>query len=340
MKKVSIILPVYNCVTYLPVCLDSIISQTYHNIEIICINDGSTDGSDNVLNEYSLKDKRLVIVHQENSGVSEARNKALKIVTGEYVMFVDSDDWIDSDTVEKVLQYSICNNLDICSFSYISEYETIHSKKSLYNESKVFDFNATQAIARRIIGPIDKELRLPLMLDSYGTIWGKMYKYSIINGLKFESLKIIGSAEDSLFNMFAYRKAQKTGYLHNFFYHYRKTNIGSETKKFRPWLKDRWKIQYKIIRNAFPDEESQIALKNRIAINHYGLTANLIMSDIPRKMIRDVYNDSIFKDARLSLQTKQMSLIWRIFFNLIKHESITLVIIYHKLFSLIFRILK
>lgn len=98
---ISIIVPVYNTEQYLSKCLDSLINQTYKNIEIICVNDGSTDNSADILNEYDKKDKRVRMISQKNCGLSATRNTGLKNCCGEYVMFLDSDDWIDFDTCEK-----------------------------------------------------------------------------------------------------------------------------------------------------------------------------------------------------------------------------------------------
>lgn len=340
MYKVSVIVPVYNAELYLHECLDSILKQTYRILEVICINDGSKDNSGRILEEYANTDNRIKVIHQKNSGVSAARNRAMEVATGDYIMFIDSDDWIEKETINETLQYSISHRLDICSFSYISEHGKIHTKHALYKDSRIFDEHATKILARRIIGPIGKELKHPLMLDSYGTIWAKLYYRPIIAGLKFEDLKIIGSAEDSLFNMFAYHKAKRTGYLNKFFYHYRKTNDNAQTKKYHQHLQDKWKVQYKIIRNAFPDTNSQEALSNRIAINHYGSTLNLLSSDNPKMNIKALYNDPVFSEARKKLYTKDMTFFWRIFFTLVKHEQITLLIAFHRTVNFILKTLK
>lgn len=100
---VSVIVPVYNTAPWLRKCLDSIINQTYRNLEIICVNDGSTDNSAEILAEYAAKDARIRVIHQENAGVSVARNKGLDIAAGEYVTFVDSDDWLEPETYERIV---------------------------------------------------------------------------------------------------------------------------------------------------------------------------------------------------------------------------------------------
>ena len=112
--KVSVIIPVYNVEKYLRQCLDSIVKQTLREIEIICINDGSTDSSLQILEEYAAKDERIIVLSQENKGVSAARNKGLKIARAPYVYFVDSDDWIDLSCLEKLYAKMLETKADIC----------------------------------------------------------------------------------------------------------------------------------------------------------------------------------------------------------------------------------
>lgn len=99
-EKITVIVPVYNVENYLEKCLDSLINQTYKNLEIIVINDGSTDNSGEICQEYAQKDNRIVYIEKENGGQSEARNMGLDRMTGSYVTFVDSDDWVELDYVE------------------------------------------------------------------------------------------------------------------------------------------------------------------------------------------------------------------------------------------------
>ena len=101
--KLSIIIPVYNTGEYLSRCLDSVINQTYKEIEIICVNDGSTDNSLQILNDYAKCDDRIIIINQKNLGSSEARNNGLKIIKGKWVGFVDSDDWVDLNYFEELI---------------------------------------------------------------------------------------------------------------------------------------------------------------------------------------------------------------------------------------------
>lgn len=113
MIKVSIVVPVYNVEKYLEKCLDSLINQTLKDIEIICVNDGSTDNSGKILDEYAQKDNRIVVINKENGGVSSARNLGLSAVRGEYIGFCDPDDWVDLDYYERLYDAAISSNSDI-----------------------------------------------------------------------------------------------------------------------------------------------------------------------------------------------------------------------------------
>ncbi|MGZ5551627.1 MAG: glycosyltransferase family 2 protein, partial [Nitrososphaeraceae archaeon] len=122
--KISIIIPVYNGVKYLPKCIDSVLNQTYKNLEIILVDDGSTDESGKICDTYSLKDNRIKVVHKQNGGLSDARNTGLKIATSEYIGFVDSDDFIESDMYEILLKTLYAYDADIvqcASYKIIDE---------------------------------------------------------------------------------------------------------------------------------------------------------------------------------------------------------------------------
>lgn len=172
-ELLSVIVPVYNVKDYLAKCLNSIINQTYKNLEIICINDGSTDGSDQILIEYAKKDLRIKVVHQSNSGLSAARNKGIKLAKGKYIAFVDSDDYINQEI------YSLCIplfllDIDIVIFSVkiIVENFGIDKKDDYY-------FQVHQQ---------NKITVTPKILKNENVMsWNKIYKAEIIkqNSLHF-----------------------------------------------------------------------------------------------------------------------------------------------------------
>ena len=135
MKKFSIIIPVYNVERYLSKSLDSVINQTLKDIEIICIDDGSTDNSLRILNEYAAKDSRIIIIKQENHGQGIARNKGVDIANGQYVLFVDPDDWIEENTLDVLYKKFTDSGVDVIFFDYkkINEYS---GEEKLYTFAK------------------------------------------------------------------------------------------------------------------------------------------------------------------------------------------------------------
>lgn len=121
--RISVIIPVYNVEKYLAQCLDSVINQTYKNLEIVCVNDGSTDGSLQILEQYAKRDNRIKIISQKNAGLNGARNTGLRNATGMYITFLDSDDWIDADWVEKAYHAALNNNADMVKSGYMHYWE-------------------------------------------------------------------------------------------------------------------------------------------------------------------------------------------------------------------------
>lgn len=174
MAKVSIIVPVYNVENYLRRCLDSLINQTFKDIEIICVNDGSTDNSREILEEYKNKDSRIIIIDKENGGLSSARNTGLKYVTAPYVAFVDSDDWVEPETFETALKYMDCD-IDAVNFGARIVIEGIdeNSDRAKY-EKEYHKINMSGKY--KICNETIKQLS--------NTCWNKLYRKEIID--KFE----------------------------------------------------------------------------------------------------------------------------------------------------------
>ena len=139
MPKVSVIIPVFNVESYLSKCLESVLNQTLTDIEIICIEDCSTDNSTNILIDYAKIDDRIItIFNEENHGLSYNRNKGINAASGEYLLFLDSDDYLELDSLEFLYKEAVKNSLDVLHHDYISEFEnTCNSKintKFVYNE--------------------------------------------------------------------------------------------------------------------------------------------------------------------------------------------------------------
>lgn len=325
--KVSIVIPVYNVENYLEKCLNSVLAQDYPNIEIVCVNDGSTDDSYRILKRYEKDDTRVVVVNQENSGVSLARNNALKIISGDFVMFVDSDDWLDQNVVSSCVNHMSDENADIVMFPYVSEHKNVKEIRKIFNSTTIFTNDELVKLARLIIGPIGHEIVNPANLDRLGTLWAKMYRRSVLNGMSFVDLKEIGTAEDSLYNMMVFKNARKVIYIsEDFFYHYRKTNTSSVTKKYKDNLGFLWSNQYKLIKKICTTDDEICALNNRIALNLLGRSVNNM--SVPEgffkaySLIAEDLKDPMLHEAISQLDISYLPIHWKCFFGCAKNNFV------------------
>ena len=209
---VSVIIPVYNTASYLPQCLDSILNQSFDSLEVICIDDGSTDNSLEILKKYASSDSRIRIITQQNQGVSAARNKGLKFAQGEYVLFVDSDDWIESNIIEKSLML-MQNGIDILAFS-IRLYDT---EKNIFNYSSYYNYlNELPYFCKlNILQSLETIVQLPFEIGS------KVYRREILQkyGITFNSE--LQMHEDEMFNLRYILHSENYGVLKEYGYNYR-----------------------------------------------------------------------------------------------------------------------
>ncbi|MFQ9520829.1 MAG: glycosyltransferase family 2 protein, partial [Turicibacter sp.] len=215
-SKISIIVPIYNAELYLSRCLDSLINQSYKNIEVICVNDGSTDRSLEIAMTYSRQHSEIIVVNKCNTGVSDSRNVALQRATGDYVMFVDSDDWISPNMVKHLLKEAVTSNAELVMCGYSREYKD-RTKDKIFDlpDRVVYEKDDLNQLHRQLFGPLNQELGNPESLDAIGTVWGKLYDMSILRkyDLKFVDLKIIGSNEDGLFNVEVFEYLTKVVFI-------------------------------------------------------------------------------------------------------------------------------
>lgn len=223
MVKISVIIPVYNVEKYLEECLDSIINQTLTDIEIICINDGSTDYSLNILKEYEKKDKRIKIINQENKGLGATRNVGMKIAKGEYISFIDSDDYISKDAFESLYTNAKNNDSDTVLFK-IARFDesSIDYTKPIFELENTFkneDFNNFKFN--------HNDIKKYIINNSFSA-WSKLYKREFLNKNKFE-FPINIAYEDVPFHVSVLLKSNKISFVPNFHYYYRLSNYDSIT---------------------------------------------------------------------------------------------------------------
>ena len=210
---VSIVVPVYNEERHLKSCLDSLLNQSYENLEIICVNDGSTDESSGILKKYSDEDSRVKIYTQSNQGLSESRNNGLSKAKGKYVLFVDADDWIEKDTIKLLYENAENNDSELVLYNAIEEYPDKQRKRIYPLNNKDIDWNNFS---------FDYNFNKKLVLNTYLVIWTHFFRKSFLDkyNLQFKH-KLF---EDNLFHIQVMIYAKKISYQPKILYHYRKEN--------------------------------------------------------------------------------------------------------------------
>ena len=212
--KISVIVPLFNAETFLNRCVDSIINQTYENLEIILVDDGSTDNSPNICDEYKLKDARVKVVHQKNSGVSYARNTGIKCATGKWILWVDSDDYIDPKLCEKVYSTAIKYCADIVVFGFLKFYDDGKVEKvNGEEESRLIDISeAMRQLSDKKIGNFP---------------WNRFYKKELFDGIKYPNGRVFEDIGTT------YRLIDKANTMYfldsNLYYYYQANNSITHT---------------------------------------------------------------------------------------------------------------
>lgn len=323
---VSIVIPVYNGADFLRECIDSALAQTYENIEIIVINDGSSDNSLEILKEYERKDNRVVIIDKQNEGAAKSRNVGIDAANGEFMMFLDSDDWIEPTACEEALAAIEKYNTDICFFTYIREFLDKSKTKFIYaDDEKYFTKEECKNIlCKRIIGLSGEELKRPENGDAISPFWGKLYRSSLIkdHDIEIVDLSLVCTCEDGLFNISAFYYANGAVYINRPLYHYRKYNSSSITTGYKENLFNGWQnlfeFMQEFIENNNCDDSFKSALYNRIAVSIIGLGLNILSSD---KSYKDKITDiaSVLRHEDYVKAYKQFSLRylpihWKLFF--------------------------
>ena len=186
MSKISIIIPMYNAEKYIARCLESVINQSFNDIEIIIVNDGSTDKSLEICRKYAEVDERIVILNKENNGVSVARNQGMNVATGEYIMFVDSDDWIDESMCQYLYKRISECNADICFSNNIKEYGNKIDYIDFGGSKDVINLDEIKEVILSLIEEKDK--KIAHRRETFRGPCAKLYKRSIIidNNITFK----------------------------------------------------------------------------------------------------------------------------------------------------------
>ena len=330
--KISVIVPVYNTSLYLQQCLKSLQNQTLKDIEIIVVDDGSTDTSSTICDKFAC-DERFRIFHNVNQGVSRTRNFGIQHAIGEFCMFVDSDDWIDESMCENMWNIAHKYSSDLVFCGNYNESTAGTTYRHLYDGDVIFldDVFETEIVIPTL-GLIGEHLKNPSKLDKLTPVWARIYRTSIIknNNIQFIDLDKLPS-ECLQFNFEFCLKANSAYYLNQVLYHYRRNTFQSVTKPYRKDLMGKWSwwISY----------EKQILDKNSLPIDYYSAYySRICCSIIPLggnaikqigisailKECKSFLSNPIYKEAFSNFDYSKCPIYWKFFFWSAKYEMVFL----------------
>lgn len=328
--RISVVLPIYNVQNYLEQCVQSLIEQTYKDIEILLVDDGSTDKSGEICDKLATKDDRITVFHKENGGTHTARNLGIQKASGEYVMFLDPDDWLDTDTFEKLAAKIQESTPDVIRFNYVREFEDRSVKKeNTFLEQKVYEGQECKKVCRQTVGLIGEELKNPENFNFLASACFSLYKREMIlkNNLEFFNIRKIATFSDGLFNISFLLKANKFQYVDECFYHYRKFTSGAATSKYREDFLSRQLVMFDYMKDLIKDADDEDFLKayaNRIVLSSMEMCLNVFKSDksvaLKFAEIKDILNSEIHKSAYKNLTLRDFPTKWKVYFFFIKHR--------------------
>lgn len=333
--KISVIVPVFNASDHLEKCIKSILNQKYQNIELILINDGSTDDSERIINKYLQKDKRIIYRKKENSGVSDTRNIGLSLSSGDYITFVDADDEVKPNIYFKMIEKLTNSDCEICFCSF---YEVFSDREKIvafpWEDNKVFSHKEIlDVFIPRIIGVHGNEKE-----TVFGAVWRAMYKKEVLKNIKFN--RNIRVAEDVLFNIDCLINSKSIITTNEPMYCYNQY-IGSTLKSYKKDSYERSKIYHdnlvkKLNYINFFNNKINCERYSLNKFHHYlyGLTnlprskenkMNYILSEI-RIMEHDFENDEFINDNII----KNLEFPKRMLYYLLKYKMTFLILIFIK----------
>ncbi|MCI8485617.1 MAG: glycosyltransferase [Clostridia bacterium] len=342
MELVSIIVPVYNCEKYLERCLNSIIKQTYKNLEILLINDGSTDKSLEIVKEFSEIDNRIIVIDKKNEGVSIARNIGIDNAKGEYITFVDADDWLELDAIDRLYNVIITEKVDVVRGNYYlnevrANRESIAPIYELSNRKIIKeDFRETRMIEHFLF--VEKSIANLVML--------LFIRSDVLKKNKVRFNPELYMMEDVVFYLHVFLNIDSIYFMQFPVYHYF-YNVNSATKSIERYIKN-----IKGIMNV-NKEIKNILLKNnlmdikkvsKLNANHLKIITNylyfLVRDKIYnyKKMIFEIINKRDFQELMKDLDLTNIPMKNKIMINLIRYKQVNAYIVFCKVISVIVKL--
>ena len=326
---VSVIIPVYRAEEYLNQCVQSVLCQTYPNLEIILVDDGSPDACPGLCDMLAKQDNRIHVIHKENEGAAFARKAGLDVASGQYVLFMDGDDWLDDDAVSTCVEVAERDNADCVLFGYVREYPGKSIYNPLFDQDFSYDRNLSEEkIHRRIVGLMGDELREPQRIDNLSSFCMRLLRTEAARRGRFVSERAVGTSEDTIFNLYALDGC-RISYINCCFYHYRKTNAQSITTAYKADLAEKWDVMYSVIQEYIDGsgkaEAYRIPFLNRIACGMIGLGLNEISSSAniwqKSRRLKAILSKPLYTEAFAQLDTSYCGVKWKLFFLFCKEKE-------------------
>lgn len=334
-EKISIILPCYNAEKYIEKCINSIINQTYKNIEIIVVNDGSTDNTIDKINEIKRKDDRVRLIDKRNTGVSDSRNIAIEKSTGNYIMFIDADDSYEENAVEDLYKVIKSKNVNIVR----GKYKKVNIKREIEedNVSKYNNYNNKEIIASILNGDI----------PCY--VWLLMINKKILNKYKIKFDKELKIMEDTMFYIKLLENEKiyfEDEIIYNYFQNKNSAtrNINNTLKIYKEMLKAEEKIIIELKEKSLWDSElKKIAIRKLIINGINNCTWNLYKSG-NKKLLKE-YFEYVTTDKNIqalirSISLKGVRMDKKIVINFIKKRNLQLLLKFYNLKVIVLKVMK
>lgn len=302
---ISIIIPIYNVCEYLEKCLDSVINQTYNNLEIILVDDGSSDGSEKICDKYALKDNRIKVIHKENGGVASARNEGVKHSTGAYIGWIDSDDFACPNMFERLYQLSQENDADIvvCG-NYVNEINENDNKSEIYTKKA-------------------KDIMPDVLLDNITShLWNKLFKRELFNDIVFPNISV---AEDVAVVHKIFEKADNVTFTNEKLYLYFRRRSNNLTNNYKLMAENRiCRAEQFIDRSTYAMDKDLKEVSDKLfakGVHFYisGYLYQLISNDICRTGKEEIRNT--LKSFDKKLKNTYISKIDKVLAFLILHNA-------------------
>lgn len=281
---ISIIVPVYNVEAYLDRCMESILKQTYERLEIILVDDGSTDSSGKKCDDYAKLDSRIKVIHKENGGLSDARNAGLELATGAYIGYVDSDDWIEPDMYERLYDACVENEAELAVCRYFSEYQ---DRTEAGGTGRTVSLTRDELLNIYISGHDEYVI--------YNSVWSKLFKRELVADMIFPKGR---NSEDIMYTTRAFCRLEKAVYLDRCLYHYvldregSIMNVSRGERMFRDEIPF-WREHIKCIRECVSPQMADLAAYyfQRRLLFYYIDARNSDNKEVAKRLVAEIKKD-------------------------------------------------